>query len=193
MSGYHFFSIVSRMKYIHRWGLMRNSKNENLSEHSLEVAMIAHALCLIKNKKLGGSVDPQRAAILGLYHDISEILTGDLPTPVKYHNPEIYKSYKEIEILAIKKILKTLPNYLYDEYKNLFFDQDEELLSIVKAADKISALIKCIEEENVGNNEFKSAKKRLIKSLEELQRPEVDIFLKDFLPSYALSLDDQEF
>lgn len=171
---------------------MRNSKDENLSEHSLEVAMIAHALCLIKNKRFGGNIDAQKAAILGLYHDASEILTGDLPTPVKYHNPEIYESYKKVEFFAIKKILKMLPDYLYDEYKNLFFEKDKELLAIVKAADKISALIKCIEEENVGNNEFKSAKKRLTESLENLKRPEVDVFLSDFLPSYALSLDDQE-
>ncbi len=192
MSNFHFFSIVSRMKYINRWGLMRNSKDENLSEHSLEVAIIAHALCLIKNKKFGGNLNPEKVAVLGLYHDVSEIFTGDLPTPVKYHNPEIYKSYKKVEVFAIKKILNLLPSYLYNDYKNILLTPDQELYSIVKAADKISALIKCIEEENIGNNEFKSAKNRLLNNLHELNMPEVELFLKDFIPSYNLSLDEQE-
>ena len=192
MSNFHFFSIVSRMKYINRWGLMRNSKDENLSEHSLEVAIIAHALCLIKNKKFGGNLNPEKVAVLGLYHDVSEIFTGDLPTPVKYHNPEIYKSYKKVEVFAIKKILNLLPSYLYNDYKNILLTPDQELYSIVKAADKISALIKCIEEENIGNNEFKSAKNRLLNNLHELNMPEVELFLKDFIPSYNLSLYEQE-
>lgn len=171
---------------------MRNSKDENLSEHSLEVAMIAHALCEIKNKKLGANIDSNKAAVLGLYHDVSEILTGDLPTPVKYHNPEIYESYKKVEFFAIKKILNMLPNYLQDEYRQILLPQDEELCLIVKIADKISALIKCIEEENIGNNEFKNAKKRLLSWLKSLDKPEVNIFLEEFLPSYELSLDEQE-
>lgn len=171
---------------------MRNSKDENLSEHSLEVAIIAHALCLIKNKKFNGNLNPEKAAVLGLYHDASEIFTGDLPTPVKYHNPEIYKSYKKVEVFAIKKILKLLPSYLYNDYKNILLTPDKELYTIVKAADKISALIKCIEEENIGNNEFKSAKNRLLNNLHALNMPEVDLFLKDFIPSYNLSLDEQE-
>ncbi len=192
MGNFHFFSIVSRMKYINRWGLMRNSKDENLSEHSLQVAMIAHALCEIKNKRFGDNLDSNKAAVLGLYHDVSEILTGDLPTPVKYHNPEIYESYKQVEFFAIKKILKMLPDYLYGEYENILLCEDEELCSIVKIADKISALIKCIEEENIGNNEFKNPKKKLMNWLESLDRPEVKVFLKDFLPSYELSLDEHE-
>ena len=156
MGSFHFFSIISRMKYINRWGLMRNSKNENLSEHSLEVAMIAHALCLIRNKKYNKKVDANKAALLGMYHDVSEILTGDLPTTVKYHDVKIYESYKKVESFAVERILKQLPDYLFEEYKEILVPEDEELLLIVKAADKLSALIKCIEEENVGNNEFKT-------------------------------------
>ena len=192
MKNFHFFSIVSRMKYINRWGLMRKTREENLSEHSLEVSMIAHALCLIKNKKLGGNLDAQRAAILGLYHDASEIFTGDLPTPVKYHNPEIYESYKKVEQFSVNKILKMLPDYLLEEYKKILVPSKDEIYNIVKAADKISALIKCIEEENAGNNEFKKAKDRLLKNIEMLKMPEVDIFIQEFLPSYKLSLDEQE-
>ena len=189
---FHFFSIVSRMKYINRWGLMRNSKDENLSEHSLEVAMIAHALCLIKNKKFEGQIDEKKAALIALYHDASEILTGDLPTTVKYHDEKIYESYKKVEYFALKKILNMLPEYLYEEYKNILLCADKDLMSIVKAADKISALIKCIEEENIGNNEFKQAKKKLLLDLKSLEMPEVEVFLSDFLPSYELSLDEQE-
>ena len=192
MDKFHFFSIVSRMKYIHRWGLMRNSKDENLSEHSLETSIIAHALCIIKNKKSGSNLDANLAAVIALYHDTSEILTGDLPTPVKYHNPEIYESYKKVELFALKKILKMLPDYMQDEYSKILLPTNEELCAIVKAADKISALIKCIEEENTGNNEFKNAKKKLLASLQALKREEVDEFLNIFLPSYKLSLDEQE-
>lgn len=192
MKSFHFFSIISRMKYINRWGLMRNTKNENLSEHSLEVGMIAHALCLIKNKRYGTKLDANKAAIMGMYHDISEILTGDLPTTVKYHDNKIYESYKKVENIAVKQILKKLPDYLYREYEELLMSEDKELLKIVKAADKISALIKCIEEENVGNNEFKKAKEKLLQVLEGLKMPEVEIFLTEFLPSYRLSFDEQE-
>ena len=171
---------------------MRNSKDENLSEHSLEVAVIAPALCLIKNKKFEGQIDEKKAALIGLYHDASEILTGDLPTTVKYHDEKIYESYKKVEYFALKKILNMLPDYLYEEYKNILLCEDKDLMSIVKAADKISALIKCIEEENIGNNEFKQAKKKLLLDLKSLEMLEVEVFLSDFLPSYELSLDEQE-
>lgn len=193
MENYHFFAIMSRMKYINRWSLMNNTRIENISEHSLTVAIIAHALCVIHNKKLGGNINPERAAVIAMYHDCTEIITGDLPTPIKYSSKTLRKAYADIEAEASNQLLSALPEYLRDEYEKIITcgSEDTKLLALVKAADKLSALIKCIEEEQMGNNEFVRAKEESVKYLEKMQLPEVEIFMKDFLPSYYLSLDDQ--
>ena len=190
----HFFAMLSRMKYISRWGLMRNTRSENLGEHSLETAVLAHGLAVIRNRRFGGEVDPQRAATLALFHDVPEILTGDLPTPVKYFNPKIREAYHTVEEEASRRLLSCLPADLAPDYEDLFFHrpQEEELWRIVKAADKLSALIKCVEEEKTGNREFMEASRSLRRSLEEMDLPEVRCFLKEFLPSYSLSLDEQD-
>lgn len=193
---YNFFATISRMKYIERWALMRNSRAENLSEHSLEVAMISHALCVIGNVRYGKNLNSDKAALIGLYHDSSEIIIGDMPTPVKYYNEDIKDAYKEVEAIAEKKLLNELPNDLRPEFEKLYrVERTEEELymrRLVKAADKLSAYIKCIEEDNSGNKEFRSAKtsieKKLAKMSEEL--PEVGDFMKDFIPSYGKTLDE---
>ena len=192
----HFFATVSRMKYIERWALMRSSRPENLSEHSLEVAMIAHALSVIGNVRYNRHLDADKAALIGLYHDASEIITGDMPTPVKYFNADIRSAYKEVEAVANNRLLSQLPEDLRPAYEEIFHksqDPDELLLRrMVKAADKISALIKCIEEERSGNQEFHTAKASTEKALAEMagDLPEVQDFLNDFLPSYGKTLDE---
>ncbi len=194
MKNYHFFAVMSRMKYINRWSLMNNSRLENLSEHSLTVAMIAHALCIIYNKKLGGDLDADRAATIALYHDCTEIITGDLPTPIKYSSKSLRKAYADIEEEASCQLISALPEYLREEYERIITHKDEDphMLKLVKAADKLSALIKCIEEEQTGSNEFKKAKEESFRYLHSLNLEEVNIFLRDFLPSYSLSLDEQD-
>jgi 5'-deoxynucleotidase len=191
---YHFFAMLSRMKYINRWGLMRSTRPENLSEHSLETAIISHALATIRNTRLGANVNAERAALLALFHDAPEIITGDLPTPVKYFNSGISDVYKDIEKLAAQSLLDKLPDDLKPTYTPLFFqdEKDMELLKIVKAADKLSALIKCIEENKAGNHEFKKAELATRKMLKKFALPEVNIFMEEFLASYALTLDEQE-
>lgn len=190
----HFFSIISRMKYINRWGLMRNTRQENISEHSLEVSMLAHALVIIKNRRFGSNLSAERAAVLGLYHDTSEILTGDLPTPVKYYNPKIKQAYKEVETVASQKLLSYLPDDLREDFIPLLVPDPEEneLWAIVKAADKISALIKCIEEQKAGNTEFSKAGEAIRNAIDLLNCPAANVFLEEFLPSYALTLDEQD-
>lgn len=190
----HFFAMMSRMKYINRWGLMNNSKVENISEHSLEVSMLSHALVVISNKRFNTSFDADKAAVIGLYHDASEILTGDMPTPIKYYNPEIKTAYKKVEKVAQNKLLSLLPSYMKDEYEDIICDDmaDKELLVFVKAADKLSALIKCIEELRMGNKEFEKAKQTIEQSLKEMNMPCVDVFMSEFLPSYSLTLDEQD-
>ena len=188
---HHFFALLSRMKYINRWGLMRSTRPENLSEHSLETAFIAHALCLINNKRLGGSLNAEKAAVVAMYHDCTEILTGDMPTPVKYDNANIKAVYKQIETAAAEKLLSHLPEDLKADYTEILTPQDDYLKKIVKAADKISALIKCIEEGGMGNNEFSVAEKSTRKLIDELNMPEVEIFMTEFLGSYGLTLDEQ--
>lgn len=187
-----FFAMLARMKYIERWALMRNSEKENISEHSLEVAMIAHALALLGNRRLGRSYQPEHAAMLGMYHDCTEIITGDMPTPIKYENPEIQAAYKQIEKTAAFRLLNMLPEDLRDEYEPYFIPnpEDRELRLLVKAADKISALIKCIEEAKAGNQEFCSAEASTKKSIAELGCEEADIFVREFLPAYQLTLDE---
>lgn len=193
---YNFFATISRMKYIERWALMRNSRSENLSEHSLEVAMIAHALCVIGNVRHGKNLNADKAALIGLYHDASEIITGDMPTPVKYYNPEIREAYKQVETIAEYKLLEKLPSDLRPAYQEIFKGQmtneDKEMRKLVKAADKLSAYIKCIEEEKSGNTEFSTAKKTINKSLEKLrlELPEVNDFIEEFIPSYGKTLDE---
>ena len=193
---YNFFATISRMKYIDRWALMRNSRNETLSEHSLEVAMIAHALAVIGNVRYDRNLDENSAALIGLYHDSSEIITGDMPTPVKYYNPEIKEAYKEVEKIAEYKLLQKLPSDLRPAFEKIYKTdnsaEDHYLRRLVKAADKISAYIKCIEEEKAGNTEFKTAKASIGKSLGKLSEelPEVKDFVNEFLPPYGKTLDE---
>lgn len=187
-----FFAVLSRMKLIARWGLMRNTRPENLAEHSLEVAHLSYALALLRVRRFGGPADPTRAALLGLYHDVPEIFTGDLPTPVKYFNPEIVHAYKDVERSAARRMLGLLPEDLRGDYEPLLIPrpEDGEMLRLVKAADKLSALIKCIEEEKAGNSEFKKAAAAQEQALREMGLPEVDCFIEEFLPGYRLSLDE---
>ncbi|MDK2807863.1 MAG: 5-deoxynucleotidase [Clostridiales bacterium] len=189
---HHFFAMMSRMKYIERWALMRNAERENISEHSMEVAMIAHALTVISNVRLGNQYNAERAALIGLYHDCTEIITGDMPTPVKYYSDDLKTAFREVEKSAKDKLLSMLPEDLRVYYEGLFYKEPEEayLWRIVKAADKLSALIKCIEEEKAGNAEFKSAYRTLYKSIVEMGLQEVTIFIEEFLPSYELTLDE---
>ena len=193
---YNFFATISRMKYIDRWALMRNSRNETLSEHSLEVAMIAHALAVIGNVRYDRNLDENSAALIGLYHDSYEIITGDMPTPVKYYNQEITEAYKEVEKIAEYKLLQKLPSDLRPAFEKIYKTdnsaEDHYLRRLVKAADKISAYIKCIEEEKAGNTEFKTAKATIGKSLDKLSEelPEVKDFVNEFLPPYGKTLDE---
>ncbi|MBO4628012.1 MAG: 5'-deoxynucleotidase [Lachnospiraceae bacterium] len=187
-----FYAMLSRMKYIRRWALMRNSEPENISEHSLEVSMLAHGLALLGNRRLGKHLDADRCAVIGLYHDAGEILTGDMPTPIKYYNRQMQSVFHEIEDDASEALLAMLPEDIREDYRSIFFraEGEEELWRIVKAADKISALIKCIEEGKAGNREFDSAKKTLEDAVHALQVPEAELFLSEFLPAYYRTLDE---
>lgn len=188
-----FFSMVLRMKYLTRWGLMRNANRESLAEHTLEVAILSHALAVIGNRRFQRGVDPARAALLGLYHDVGEILTGDLPTPVKYHDEKITAAYKQIEKEAGRTLFSLLPADLKEEYLPLFEPQpgDEYLWRLVKGADKLSALIKCVEEEKSGNTEFRQARLTIEKAAAAMELPELDVFLAEFFSSFAKTLDEQ--
>ena len=188
----NFFAMMSRMKYIDRWALMRNSQSENIAEHSLEVSMLAHALAIINNKRLGGNINADRVAIIALYHDSTEIITGDMPTPIKYYNNEIQDAFKKIEKVAAHQLLNMLPEDLKDSYDSIFFPREceEHMKKLVKAADKLSALIKCIKEEKAGNTEFVSAKNSVTNMLKDMELPEVNIFMEEFLPSYYKTLDE---
>lgn len=195
MNNSHFFAMLSRMKYITRWGLMNNTKNENISEHSLQVAMFAHFLVLMHNKNTGENLNAERAALLGMYHDASEIITGDMPTPVKYYNPEIVKSYKQVERIAGERLVSLLPEEFKSDFEDIILaknnNDDKSLLVYIKAADKLSALVKCIEEIRMGNDEFRQAKTQTEKALKNMNIPEVDIFLEKYIPSFSLTLDEQ--
>lgn len=189
MESSNFFALVSRMKYINRWGLMRNTIPENIQEHSLQVAVIAHAIALIKNKYFDGDVIPERAALYGIYHDANEIITGDLPTPVKYHNDDLTDAYKHVEDISKEKLINMLPEGFQDDYREIFFfEEDEEYSKIVKAADKISAYFKCVEELKTGNSEFKQAADSL-KNIIDGFGPEVKYFIDVFAKGFSLSLD----
>ena len=190
METYNFFALAARMKYIHRWGLMKNTSAENVQQHSFDVAVISHALAVIGNTLFDKNYNADRIAVIAMYHDISEIFTGDLPTPVKYQNSEIISAFKDIEHAAKNKILKKLPENMRSTYKDIFDGESGEYGKLVKAADKISAYIKCIEESSSGNSEFKSAETTLKASIEKMNMPEADYFMKHFVPAYYLTLDE---
>ena len=186
---FNFFAYISRMRYIGRWSLMRNSLPENIQEHSHMVAVIAHALAVIRRDIVGVPCDPNEYAAAALYHDCSEILTGDLPTPIKYHSNEISAAYKQVEAIACKKLLNTLPNELQASFEP-FINENEKLRDLVKAADRLSAYIKCIEERKAGNNDFISAEKQTREMLDSCDLPEVKYFIEKFIPAFELTLDE---
>lgn len=186
----HFFAYISRMRFIQRWALMRNTAPENVQEHSHQVAVLAHALALIRNEKFGGHVDPGLVAAAALYHDASEILTGDMPTPIKYDNPAIRTAYKDVEAVAEGKLLGMLPPELQGAYAPVLTAVDPEVERLVKAADKLSAHIKCLEELKAGNAEFRDAAAQTRRALEAFDLPEVRYFMDTFLPSFSLTLDE---
>ncbi len=187
---YSFFAMLSRMKYIDRWALMRNTEKDSLDTHSKEVAVIANTLALIGNRRFNKNYNADRAAVLGLYHDAHEIITGDMPTPIKYQNNEILEAFKDVEEKATEKLISMLPDDLKDDfYSALTGKGDEELLPLVKAADRLSALIKCIEERKAGNTEFKKAEASTKKKIQKMNVPEADVFMEEFLPAYELTLD----
>ena len=186
-----FYALLGRMRYITRWGLMRNTFSENIQEHSHQAAVLAHALALIRRDILHlPTPDPDRCAVAALYHDASEILTGDLPTPIKYYNPSIKDAYKQVERIAGNRLLDMLPQELRSSYEHLVLEDDEEVAPIVKGADKLSAYIKCVEELKAGNNEFREAAAQTRKALEAYELPEVGYFLETFMDSFALTLDE---
>ena len=185
-----FYALLSRMRYITRWGLMRNTFSENIQEHSHQVAVLAHALGLIRREILGlPGPDPEKCAVAALYHDASEILTGDLPTPIKYYNPSIKTAYKQVEKIAGEQLLYKLPQELRKAYEGYVLEEDEDVLPIVKAADKLSAYIKCLEEQKAGNTEFDSAARQTLAALEELDSPELSWFMENCLGAFSLNLD----
>ena len=185
-----FYALLGRMRYITRWGLMRNTFSENIQEHSHQVAVLAHALALIRREILGlPAPDPDRCAVAALYHDASEILTGDLPTPIKYYNPDIKDAYKQVERIAGNRLLDMLPQQLRESYEHLVLEDDKDLEPIVKGADKLSAYIKCVEEQKAGNTEFDSAAAQTMRSLKAMGREELDWFIDNCLPAFSLDLD----
>ncbi|MDY2842002.1 MAG: 5'-deoxynucleotidase [Candidatus Borkfalkiaceae bacterium] len=188
---YKFFAFLSRMKHIKRWSLMRSVREENIMEHSQQVAVIAHALALLSNKYFGGNVNVEKTVLLAQYHETGEVITGDLPTPIKYFNPEIRDAYKDLEKNACVKILDMLPEDLRDDYREYVIqDENTEERRLVKLADRLAAYLKCVEEIKAGNSEFKKAKATIEKELKGARRPEVDYFLKEFAPAFELTLDE---
>ncbi|NRB23461.1 5'-deoxynucleotidase [Shewanella sp.] len=188
----HLFAHLARMKLIQRWPLMYNVRSENVQEHSLQVAMVAHSLAIIANHKFGKSLSPDRAATVAIFHDASEIITGDLPTPVKYFNKEIEAEYKKIEAIAENRLLEMVPEEFKSEYASLLTSEcaDVEYKLLVKSADTICAYLKCLEEDRAGNSEFNTARKRLEQSLSNNPDPAVQYFIDCFVPSFKLNLDD---
>ena len=185
-----FYALMGRMRYITRWGLMRNSFSENIQEHSHMTAVLAHALALIRRDILKlPTPDPDRCAVAALYHDASEILTGDLPTPIKYYNPDIKEAYKQVERIAGNRLLDMLPQQLRSSYEQYVLESDETLEPNVKAADKLSAHIKCLEEQKAGNTEFDTAARQSWEAMKAMNRPELDWFLDNCLPAFALNID----
>ena len=188
----HFFAYISRMRFIQRWALMRNTAQENVQEHSHQTAVLAHALAVIRNEKFGGRTDPGAVAAAALYHDASEILTGDMPTPIKYGNPAIQAAYQEVEAVAARRLLEMLPPELRPIYENILRPADAEVEKLVKAADKLSAHIKCLEELKAGNEEFRQAARQTAEALESYDMPELRYFREHFLGSFQLTLDEME-
>ena len=187
----HFFAYINRMRFIQRWALMRNSYTENIQEHSHQVAVLAHALAVLRNEKFGGQVDAGAVAVAALYHDAGEILTGDMPTPIKYYNPAIRQAYKAVEQVAEEKLLGMLPEELQPAFEPILTGQTQrELHPIVKAADKLSAYIKCIEERKAGNNEFLNAEKQTLEAIHAYNMPEAEYFIEHFIPAFEKTLDE---
>ncbi len=188
---HHFFAYLSRMRHIVRWSLMRNTYQENIAEHSLQTAMIAHALAVLHNKK-GGHVDEKNVALLAIYHEASEVITGDLPTPIKYYNPQIRDSYKKVEAVADRKILSMLPEELQEDYRPYITGEgrDPGEWALVKAADRICAYVKCVEELKAGNMEFSKAAESVKRSIDEIRIDAVQEFMEKFVPSFSLTLDE---
>ena len=185
-----FYALLGRMRYITRWGLMRNTFSENIAEHSYQTAVLAHALALIRRDVLKlPTPDPDRCAVAALYHDASEILTGDLPTPIKYYNPEIKTAYKQVERVAGERLLNMLPPELRASYEHDVLEDDEALAPIVKGADKLSAHIKCLEEQKAGNTEFDNAARQTWEAIQAMDRPELNWFVEHCLGAFALNLD----
>ena len=188
----HFFAYMSRMRFIQRWALMRNTFAENVQEHSHTVAILAHALAVIRNRYYGGNVDEGQVAVAALYHDAPEILTGDMPTPIKYHNPAIRDAYRQVERVAEEKLLGMLPEDLRPGYRAALAPAAVEVQELVRAADKLSAYIKCVEELKAGNDEFKKAAQQTMDAMLAMKLPELEYFVEHFLPSYRLTLDELE-
>ena len=188
----HFFAYMSRMRFIQRWALMRNTFAENVQEHSHTVAILAHALAVIRNRYYGGNVDEGQVAVAALYHDAPEILTGDMPTPIKYHNPAIRDAYRQVERVAEEKLLDMLPEDLRPGYRAALSPAATEVQELVRAADKLSAYIKCVEELKAGNDEFKKAAQQTMDAMVDMELPELEYFMEHFLPSYRLTLDELE-
>ena len=187
---YEFYALLGRMRYITRWGLMRNTFSENIQEHSHQVAVLAHALALIRRDVLGlPGADPDRCAVAALYHDASETLTGDLPTPIKYYNPDIMDAYKKVERVAARRLLDMLPPELEKSYAHLILEDDEEVFPTVKAADKLSAYIKCVEEQKAGNTEFDTAEVQTKQALRDMKMPELDWFMDNCLEAFSWNID----
>lgn len=186
----HFFAYISRMRYIDRWALMRNSQKENVQEHSHMVAVLAHALAVIRRDVYGGTIDPGEVAVAALYHDAPEILTGDLPTPVKYFNPDIQAAYKQVEAVSADKLLGMLPDEIRPAFTPYLKEEPGDVHDLVKAADKLSAYIKCVEELKMGNNEFRQAAEQTLELIKASGLPEVDYFVEHFLPAFELTLDE---
>ena len=187
---HNFFALISRMKYIDRWALMRNTETENIQEHSHQVAVLAHALAVIANQRFGAQFDPGRVAVAALYHDATEIITGDMPTPIKYYNATLRDSYKQVEAAAADRLLSMLPPELRPEFEPYLRESDPEIHAYVKAADKLSAYLKCVEEVKAGNSEFRLAKEQTWAALMEKPLPALQYFIDQFLPSFELTLDE---
>lgn len=187
---YNFYALIARMKYIDRWALMRNTERENIQEHSHQVAVLAHALAVLQNRYFGGTLDPGQVAVAALYHDATEIITGDMPTPIKYFNDTLRDSYKEVEAVAADRLLAMLPPELRGEYEPLLKEQNPEIRAVVKAADKLSAYLKCVEELKAGNNEFRLAREQTWEALMDNPLPALQYFIEHFLPSFELTLDE---
>lgn len=188
--GYSFYAFISRMKNINRWALMRNSSSENIQEHSHMVAVLAHGIAVISRDVFGKNIEPDRAASVALFHDATEIITGDMPTPVKYYSPAISTAYKEIEHLAAENLVGTLPEVMQSEYSKLLQCDDSDINRIVKAADTLSAYIKCVEELRTGNREFVLAANQTREKLDAMDMPEVTYFMEHFMPAFELTLDE---